>query len=245
MLLLLLLGVWLVVPQAGAQQQGATAGKGPVQCIVELQGDAATQNLTRAHLACTGGSITATVDDPTVLQQLQSSGNTTGVAWGTGSCGFEPNTCTLAICGSTGGPVAAPVNLQITVQNISDATAYLWGVFCIGGDIKAVLKVGTQLCSQLPAHPIPCPAEGVQLQHSWPLHHTSQVANMRSNIALQCGTFYLLTVSILYSHNLPSVCAPPHLGNMKPFGTGAHAAVRWQHALCLICGIAVPVSASR
>lgn len=127
---LLVLAVAAVLASCGtavAQQQGAAA----VACSVEMRGP-------KASLSCSRGAITASAD-ASVKLQLQSPAAKAAVTWTEGSCGVdEDGTCMLTICGVQGN---RPLDLQLVVDSAAGDPKKLWGIVCIAGNTKAVIKV--------------------------------------------------------------------------------------------------------
>lgn len=123
------------------QQQQPSPGAAPAAaaaCAVHIEGNN-TGHIVKATVACSGGSITVGADNSTVRSVLQQ--NSTGVTWRADTCGLQNRTCVLAICGVQGGGL---LDLHLTVTNYFDSTVYLWGVVCIAGNTRALLKVGSR-----------------------------------------------------------------------------------------------------
>jgi hypothetical protein len=93
---------------------------------------------SKASLSCSSGAITASAE-ASIKLQLQASG-TSAVTWTDGStcCVEEGGTCQLTICGVQGN---MPLDLQLVVSNVTGDPEKLWGIVCIAGNIKAVIKV--------------------------------------------------------------------------------------------------------
>jgi hypothetical protein len=110
-----------------AEAQGA--GTSAV-CAVEMK-------RSKASLSCSRGKITAAAD-PSVKLQLQASAKS-AVTWTDDSeCGVEGGTCQLTICGVQGN---VPLDLQLVVVNAAGDPKQLWGIVCITGNTRAVIKV--------------------------------------------------------------------------------------------------------
>lgn len=101
-------------------------------CAVEMRG-------SKASLSCSRGAITAAAE-PSVKRQMQASVGKAAVTWTDGStCGVEEGgTCQLTICGVQGN---RPLDLQLVVVNATGDPEKLWGIVCIAGNSKVVIKV--------------------------------------------------------------------------------------------------------
>jgi hypothetical protein len=123
-------------------------------CKLEIEGYGAKQGIKHAELACTGGSITASVH-PKLCGVF--SCPLSGVAWsGRGSCGALRTKCALTICGDT---TAAFLNAAIIGVNVSSTVSNL---LCVA-DSSNLLFQGARFVSNT-ARVINAVNETVRLQ---------------------------------------------------------------------------------
>lgn len=73
------------------------AQQSTIACQLTIQGGLEPSGISRADLACTGGTITAAAD-PLLLPHVR---DAVGVKWSGNGCGLKPGGCLLAICGSS------------------------------------------------------------------------------------------------------------------------------------------------
>lgn len=136
----------LLAAHASAQPAGSSStkrGGPPVTCNMLFQGGEGG-SIQEANIQCTGGTITAALGRPTLVQQLQRSSK--GVRWQPASstaCGVVLNGCVVAVCGASStdssNPATAHIKLHVADVRVEDGN--IWGVVCIAGNTKAVLQV--------------------------------------------------------------------------------------------------------
>lgn len=132
---LLLLGVLLL-----QQQQELVLAR--TLCKLELEGYGAAQGIRHASLACTGGSITASVH-PRLLAAFSRSFS--GVVWsGRGSCGALQRMCALTVCGDTN---ATFVNASVIGVNVSSTVSNL---LCVADSSYVLFQHGSFVSNTAP-----------------------------------------------------------------------------------------------